>query len=60
MKTGSLIAVVLFIAVAMAHLLRLLTGTPVTIGGTPLPMWVSSVGVIVPAVIAWMLWRESR
>jgi hypothetical protein len=60
MKTGSFLAAVLFSLVALAHLLRLLTGTPVIVGETSVSMWISVLGVILPAAIAWMLWRESR
>jgi len=60
MKTGSLLAMLLFILVAIAHLLRLVNGIEVTVGGWDVPEWVSVGGVIVPAAIAYMLWRESR
>lgn len=60
MKTGSLLAAAVFCLVALAHLLRLLTGTPVRIGETSVSMWISVLGVILPAAIAWLLWRESR
>jgi hypothetical protein len=60
MKTGSMLAMLLFILVAIAHLLRLVNGIEVTVGGWILPQWVSVFGVIVPAVIAYLLWRESR
>lgn len=60
MKTGSMLAMLLFILVAIAHLLRLVNGIEVTVGGWDVPEWVSVGGVIVPAAIAYMLWRESR
>ena len=60
MKTGSFLAAVLFSLVALAHLLRLVTGTPVMVGETSVSMWISVLGVILPAAIAWLLWRESR
>jgi hypothetical protein len=46
--------------VAIAHLLRLLYGLEVTVDGWNVPQWVSVGGVIVPAAIAYLLWRESR
>ncbi len=58
MKTGPRLAMIVFIAVALAHLLRLIDGTEVTIGGWPVPAWASVVGVVVPAAIAWLLWRD--
>jgi len=30
------------------------------LGGTSIPMWVSYLGVVIPAVLAVMVWRESR
>ena len=58
MKPGSLTAFVLMILVVVAHMLRLIAGMEILVDGRPLPMWLSVVGVIVPALIAWMLWRE--
>jgi uncharacterized membrane protein len=60
MKTGTLLAIVLFTLVALAHLLRLVLGTEVIVAGTVVPQWVSAVAVVVPAVLAWLLWKESR
>jgi len=60
MKPGSMLAILLFTLVAIAHLLRLVYGLDVTVNGWSLPQWVSVAGVIVPAAIAVLLWRESR
>lgn len=60
MKTGSVLAIILFTLVAIAHLLRLINGLDVTVGGWNVPQWVSVGGVIVPVAIAYLLWRESR
>jgi uncharacterized membrane protein len=60
MKTGTLLAIVLFTLVALAHLLRLVLGTEVIVAGTVVPQWVSAVAVVVPGVLAWLLWKESR
>jgi len=60
MKTGSQIAIVLFAIVAFAHLLRLLFSVRLTAGGWDVPQWISLFGVVVPALVAWLLWRESR
>lgn len=60
MKPASLIAVILFTLVAIAHLLRLVLQIEVTTSGAVVPMWVSVLGVLVPAVVAAMLWREQR
>ena len=58
MKTGSMLAILLLTLVAIAHLLRLINGIEVTVGGWNVPEWVSVTGVIVPLAIAFLLWRE--
>ena len=60
MRTGSLMAIGVFALVAMGHGVRLLLGLPVTVGTMQVPMAVSVVGVVVPATLAIMLWREQR
>jgi hypothetical protein len=60
MKTGTKLAIAIFALVALAHLLRLLTQAEVTLNGAVVPQWVSGLGTLVPAGLAWLLWRESR
>lgn len=60
MKTGTLLAIILLILIALAHVLRLIFGTEIIIAGTPVPQWVSAVAVVVPAGIVWLLWKESK
>ncbi len=60
MNTGSLLAIIVFVLVAVAHLLRMVSGTVVVIGGVDIPQWVSALGAIIPGFIAWMLWKESK
>lgn len=60
MKTGSLLAFIVFVLVALAHVVRLVFNAEVTIDGTIIPQWVSVVGVIVPGLIAFLLWRERK
>ncbi|MDX2428528.1 MAG: hypothetical protein QNK22_07535 [Xanthomonadales bacterium] len=60
MKAGSKLAILLLTLVAIAHLVRLLGGVEVTVGEWCVPQWVSVVGVIVPLVIAGLLWTESK
>lgn len=59
MKTGSLLAVILFSLVALTHLVRLVLGWEVTVAGEIIPQWVSVVGVLIPATLAVMLWKEA-
>lgn len=60
MKTGSLLAIIVFVIVAIAHLWRLVTGAEVTLNGATVPQWVSVVGVVLPGLIAYLLWQESK
>ena len=60
MKPFTTLAVIILALVALAHLFRLIWGVEVVVGGTMLPLWVSLPGLIVPAGLALMLWRESR
>ncbi len=55
-----LLAVLIFAVVALVHLLRLVYGWEVTINGVAVPMWTSVLGIVIAAVLAIMLWRESR
>lgn len=60
MTQTTLIAAVLLGLAALAHLLRLILGLTVTVGGTPLPMWLSVIATVVAGGIALRLWRERR
>ncbi|MBW8784569.1 MAG: hypothetical protein JF593_08005 [Novosphingobium sp.] len=60
MKPFTTIAAVLFAIVALLHLVRLIRHFPAVIGGWSVPMWVSILGVVVPAFLAIMLMREAR
>lgn len=60
MKTGTLLAVALLSIVALAHLARVLLGVEVIVDGYRVPMYLSVIGVVVPAAIVVLLVRESR
>ena len=60
MKPATMITVLFLAMVAAAHLLRLVLGVEVTVGGTLVPLWVSVIACVVPAGLAVGLWRESR
>ena len=49
-----------FAIVALAHLYRVVTNMQLIIGSHAIPIWVSYLGVIVPALLSWMLCREAR
>lgn len=60
MKPVSAIVAVLLLLVAVIHLIRIIFGVELVIGGTIIPMWTSLLGCIIPAVLAVLLWREGR
>ena len=60
MKPFSAIAVVVFVLVALAQLLRLVLGWPVVVNGINIPLWVSAIACLVAAGLAVMVWRETR
>ena len=60
MKPFSVIAVVVFVLVALAQLLRLVLGWPVVVNGINIPLWASAIACLVAAGLAVMVWREVR
>lgn len=60
MKTGSLMATVLLTLIAAAHVVRVVFGVDIVVGGTVVPMWPSVVGTLVTGGVAFLLWRERR
>ena len=54
------IASAIFAIMAIVHIYRIATNFQLIVGSHSIPMWVSYVGVIVPAVLSWMLCREAR
>jgi hypothetical protein len=60
MKPVTTIVVILLGAISIAHALRLIFQVNVVADGVIIPVWLSIIGCIVPAVLAFMLWRENR
>jgi hypothetical protein len=60
MKPAAMTATIMLGLVALAHLLRILCRLEVTVGGRPIPMWLSGAACVVAGGVALMLWRESR
>lgn len=58
MTAGALLAILLLSLIALFHAARLVFGLPVTIDSAPIPMWTSSLGILLPLVIAATLWRD--
>ena len=59
-KPFTMVAAIIFAVIAVAHLYRLMTHFQIIIGSHTLPEWISYVGVVVPALLAYMLVKESR
>jgi hypothetical protein len=55
-----MIAALVFFAIALVHVYRIFTHFQVIIGSHEIPLWVSYFGVVIPALIAILLLRESR
>ena len=53
------VAAIIFLVMALAHLYRLATGFDLIVGATAVPMSVSWIALIVTALFAVMLFRES-
>jgi len=60
MKPFTAISISVFTLVALSHLLRLIFGWAMTVQDVSVPMWVSGLGVVVPAGLAIMLYREMK
>jgi hypothetical protein len=60
MKPVTTIVVILLSAISIAQLLRLIFQVDIVANGVTIPLWVSIFGCIIPAVLAFMLWRENR
>ena len=60
MKPFTTLAALVFAAMALAHLYRLIRPFEVVVGGSTVPQWVSIAALIVASGLALMLWRESR
>jgi hypothetical protein len=59
-KPVTVIAGIIFLIMAVIHAYRLVRHFPITVGSHSVPMWCSWVGLIIPLLLAWGLWRESR
>lgn len=51
MRTYLVISGVVFGAVALTHLLRLIYGWPARLGAVDVPMWISAVGLVIPGAL---------
>jgi hypothetical protein len=60
MKTGTFIAMIFLVLVAIAHILRVITKVEVLVGTYSVPMWMSYVAVVLTVVLAAAMWNEHR
>ena len=60
MKPFSKIASILFALVALLHLARVIFDNQLLIDEVEIPMWISVIGFIVPAILSFGLWKESK
>jgi len=60
MKLVTRIVVLLLSAISIQHLLRLIFRWEVIVNGIKIRLWLSIIGFIVPAVLAVLLWLESK
>jgi hypothetical protein len=60
MKPFTSLAILFFALIALVHLYRLVRPFGVTVGSMAVPQWASVIGALVPALLALMVWRESR
>ncbi len=58
-RVEAIILLVLLI-IALAHLLRLVTGAELLVDGMRIPLWASFFGCIGPAVLAGLFWWSRR
>lgn len=54
------IASAIFALIALLHIYRLYSRFQVVLGSHVIPQWVSILGVLIPAILSWMLCREAR
>ena len=59
-KPITMIAALIFFGMALLHVYRLFTQFQIVIGSHTIPMWWSYFGVVIPALLAILLLRESR
>jgi hypothetical protein len=59
-KTYVTLTATLFLVVALIHLLRIIFGWSVEIGGLSIPFWVSGLGILVAGALAYLGFTQRR
>ena len=60
MKTGTFVAMIFLVLVAIAHILRVVMQVEVIVSGYNIPMWMSYAAVILTLMLAAAMWNEHR
>jgi hypothetical protein len=60
MKPIQTVVVVFLSLLALVQLLRVLLGWSVVVNGIAIPIWASTIAVLVAGGLALLLWREAR
>ncbi|MGC2415161.1 MAG: hypothetical protein WA459_20990 [Stellaceae bacterium] len=58
-KTYNTLTAVVFLIVALLHLLRIILGWPAQIGGLNIPIWASGLALIVTGGLAYFGFRQN-
>ena len=56
-KTTLNIAIIVFVVIAILHLLRYILGWELTINNCTIPQWASILGAIAPTLLAYYLYK---
>ena len=56
----SLLAALIFALVAVLQFIRAITGLPIAIGRTSIPIWASWVACVVAIILAWLGYTASQ
>ena len=60
MKPVTIIVALFLVTASIVHLLTIIFQVNIVANGVNIPVWLSILGCIVPAGLAFMLWRENR
>jgi hypothetical protein len=58
-KAYNTVTAVLFLVVALLHLLRIILDWPAQIGGLSIPLWASWLALVVAAALAYLGFRQN-
>jgi len=60
MKLLLKLVAIIFAIAALLHLLRIIFSVNLVINDYKMPMWVSIIGFIIPAILSVLLWKKSK